>query len=59
MNSEPGGAFVRLAVSLKAEDEQRLMKLRAYFEGKTGERHSLAKVVRSAIICLAERDGVE
>jgi hypothetical protein len=56
---EPGKGARPLAVSLLPEDDRQLSSLRAHLEAKTGERYSLARVVRMALDDLAEREGIE
>jgi len=59
MQEEPGKpGFTRLAVSLKPEDDAKLERLRTHFNNKSGRRHSLAAIVREAVDCLANREGV-
>ncbi len=51
--------FTRLAVSCTPEDIELITRLRAHLEAKNGGRYSLARVVREALDCLANKEGVK
>jgi hypothetical protein len=56
---EPGNkAFTRLAVSLRPEEEQHLMRLKHHLEAKGGKRLSVSEVMRQGFKCLADREKV-